>query len=153
MKSFFVYEMEYAGSPAEQSNIQPIPFCRELYPQYRLIYNECFREMRTALDIMPYDCCPGEEQLLAKRDSIFLLTENGSIIGSVACCGTEIDDLIVSRQFRRQGYGRELLLWAVCHIREQTCSPVTLHVAEWNEHAVKLYRRFGFVITKKTRIN
>ena len=153
MKSFFVYEMEYAGISPEQSSIQPIPFSREFYPQYRLIYNECFREMRMALEIEPYDCCPGEEQLLARKDSIFLLTENSNIIGSVACCGTEIDDLIVSWQFQRQGYGRELLLWAVSHIREQTDSPITLHVAEWNEHAVKLYLSCGFVITKKSEIN
>ena len=74
-------------------------------------------------------------------------------IGSVGCYGAEIDDLIVNKQFQNKGYGKTLLLWAVHHIRTYTDEPITIHVAEWNQNAVKLYMKNGFVVTKKEQVN
>lgn len=69
------------------------------------------------------------------------------IIDSVSCCGNEIDDLIVNKKFQNEGYGKKLLLWAMNNIRQSSNEPISLHVAKWNEKAVKLYKRMGFDIT------
>ena len=66
----------------------------------------------------------------------------------MACYGNEIDDLFVSETHLRRGYGRELLLWAMDCIRSRGYDEIVLHVAAWNEGAVRMYRREGFVITK-----
>ena len=72
------------------------------------------------------------------------MVDKEEIIGSVACYGNEIDDLIVSQEFQRQGYGKQLLLWAIWHIRERSNEPITLHVAAWNQGAIMLYEKCGF---------
>ena len=77
-----------------------------------------------------------------------LLNGEGDIIGSVACRGNEIDDLFVSQKYRGRGYGKALLLWAMNHIRLHSRESITLHVAEWNGAAVKLYISAGFEIAK-----
>lgn len=146
MKKFIAYEMEYTGDNIAGCDIHPIHFSDRYYPRYERIYNECFYEMREALDIMPYNFYSDIRQLDGKKDGIFLLVENGTIIGSVACYGTEIDDLIVNRNYQGKGYGKTLLIWAVNHIRESTGSPITLHVAGWNRRALNLYTQNGFVI-------
>ncbi len=69
------------------------------------------------------------------------------IIGSVACYGSEIDDLIVNKKFENKGYGKQLLLWGMNHIRPISNESILLHVAKWNEKALKLYKKVGFDIT------
>ncbi|MBO4877924.1 MAG: GNAT family N-acetyltransferase [Ruminococcus sp.] len=148
MKEFRVHEMEYTGKRIQAEILPLIPFRDSFYPQYERLYNECFGDMRKALEIKPYDFLSDIRQLDGKKEDIFLLTEGGTLIGGVACYGTEIDDLFVSREHQGKGYGRMLLIWAVNHIREHTDEPVTLHVAEWNRRAADLYISNGFVIRK-----
>ena len=83
-------------------------------------------------------------QIVDKVEDIYLLVDKEETIGSVACYGNEIDDLIVSQEFQRQGYGKQLLLWAIWHIRERSNEPITLHVAAWNQGAIMLYEKCGF---------
>lgn len=151
MKSFIVYEMEYTDAVPEKARIEMIPFHDRYYSQYERIYNECFYEMRKALDIEPYNFLSDIRQLSDKKN-IFLLMDDEVIIGSVGCYGTEIDDLIVAKKYQGRGYGKQLLMWAVDHIREYTVEPITLRVAEWNQRAVKLYTQNGFVIKSKEEI-
>lgn len=42
----------------------------------------------------------------------------------------------------------QLLWFAVSYLQKKNCSPILLHVADWNQEAVELYRKNGFVITK-----
>ena len=156
MKPFTVLEMVYTGGaiPAELPSAELpllIPLRAEFDEQYLRMYNDCFYEMRKALDIRPYNVYADIRQLDEKRTHIFLLTEGEIIIGSVGCFGTEIDDLTVNPQYRHMGYGRKLLAWAIAHIREETDAPVTLHVAAWNQTAVRLYQQCGFAVTKAFR--
>ena len=156
MKPFTVLEMVYTGGaiPAELPPAELpllIPLRAEFDEQYLRMYNECFYEMRKALDIRPYNVYADIRQLDEKRAHIFLLTEGEILIGSVGCFGTEIDDLTVHPQYRGRGYGRTLLAWAIAHIREETDAPVTLHVAAWNQTAVQLYQQCGFAVTKAFR--
>ena len=152
MNSFKVYEMEYRGEAAAASDINLFQLREEYYPQYEKIYNECFHDMRKALDIKPYDFYSDIEQLREKAENIYLLTDGNTIIGSVVCFGTEIDDLIVNKAYQGRGYGRKLLLWAINHIRSYTEKPITLTVAQWNRRAVQLYESAGFVITRTETI-
>ena len=120
MKSFFVYEMEYTGTVPDKAEIEMIPFHDRYYSQYERIYNECFYDMRKALDIEPYSFLSDIRQLNGKKENIFLLMDGETIIGSAGCFGAEIDDLIVNKKYQGRGYGRQLLLWAIGHIREYT---------------------------------
>ena len=80
------------------------------------------------------------------------LNDKGEIIGSVACYGNEIDDLIVNKKFQHKGYGKQLLLWGMQCIRQRSLEPIILHVAEWNKDAISLYKKIGFEITSIERV-
>ena len=153
MKSFYVYEMEYTGECVTVDNVKLLPFSDKYYSQYERVYNECFYDMRRALDIEPYDFYFDIRQLNGKKENIFLLMEGETIVGSVGCFGAEIDDLIVSKKYQGKGFGKQLLIWAIGHIREYTVEPITLHVAEWNKRAVGLYTQNGFVIKSRELIS
>ena len=142
------YTMQYSGKVPAESSIHCIPYDGSYFAEYMKKYNECFREMRKALEIEPFDYLSSPQQIRDRQDSIFLLLEDGRIAGSVACYGNEIDDLIVSKEYQGRGYGKELLLWAMNRIRQSNDDPITLHVAEWNEKAVNLYRKSGFSTVK-----
>ena len=74
------------------------------------------------------------------------------IIGSVTCVGNEIDTLIVNKKYQHKGYGKQLLLWGMQCIRQKNKEPIVLHVAEWNQNAVMLYKRIGFEVTNVEKV-
>ena len=146
------YEMKYVNNSVQKSDIACVPFEEEFFQEYMRIYNECFYEMRKALDIQPYNFLNEYNQILEKVKDIYLLINQEEIIGSVACYGNEIDDLIVNKKFQHKGYGKQLLLWGMQHIREKSNEPITLHVAEWNNEALKLYKKVGFDIVSVEKV-
>ena len=146
--SFRVYEMRRDGKEIPSPEIFCIPFDKEYLEQYRVDYNAAFRPMREALDIRPYDWYQDGKGISEKSSDIFILTEGKELIGSVACYGNEIDDLFVSDHFRRKGYGRQLLIWAMDHMASSGYDEMIIHVAEWNQAAVELYLNEGFKIVK-----
>ncbi len=141
------YEMKYVKNNIEKNNILCIPFEKKYFQQYMKIYNACFYEMRKSLDIEPYNFLSDYEQISEKSKDIFLFVCEEEIIGSVACYGNEIDDLIVNKKFQNKGYGKQLLLWGMNYIRQSSNEPISLHVAKWNEKALMLYEKVGFDIT------
>lgn len=147
-----VYEMEYASENVSKTSIECIPFREEYFQEYMKIYNDCFFEMRKALDIQPYQVLNEYSQIENKAENIFLLIECGQIVGSVACYENEIDDLIVNPRFQHSGYGRKLLLWGMNRIRQRNSKPIILHAAQWNENAVALYKKVGFRVIKIERV-
>ena len=152
MKSFYAYELQYTEKDSIIDEVSITPFSEKYYSQYKLIYNECFYEMRESLDIQPYNFYSDIDQIRDKMANIFMLIHNETLIGSVGCYDAEIDDLFVNKQFQNKGYGRTLLLWAIHHIRIYTDKPITIHVAEWNQNALKLYMKNGFVVAKRIKI-
>lgn len=146
------YEMKCVNDIVEKTDIVCIPFEMKYFEEYMRIYNECFYEMRKALDIKPYHFLNDYQQIVEKVKDIYLLTKQGEIIGSVACYDNEIDDLIVNKRLQRKGYGRQLLLWGMQRIRERTKGPITLHVAKWNSNAVLLYEKVGFQIVNIEKV-
>lgn len=49
------YKMKYTNDYFEKSVIDCIPFESKFFREYMKIYNECFYEMRKALDIQSYN--------------------------------------------------------------------------------------------------
>lgn len=141
------YEMEYIGGKV-QSDIELITFREEYFEEYKNIYNECFYDMRKALDIKPYYFYSSIEELKYKKERIFILKENNELIGSIAILDNEIDDLIVNKKYQGKGYGKKLLLYAINKMQNLKVEKITLHVAKWNEKTLKLYENNGFKYVK-----
>ena len=139
--------MEYSGERI-LTNLHLRNYLNSDYDEYKRVYNECFSEMRTALQCFPIDCCDSKENLKKRSKNIFILEIDGSLVGSVAVYGNEIDDLIVAKEFQRMGYGETLLRHAVSHMQSSDISPIVLHVADWNQGAIKVYLKNGFSIVK-----
>ncbi len=152
MVEVIAYEMNYDKASVEQSAVTCIPFEMQYFEQYKSIYNECFYDMRKALEIEPYNFLNDFGQIREKADDIYLLMKDSEIIGSVACYGNEIDDLIVNKKFQKRGYGKQLLLWGMQQIRKKNADPITLHVAEWNRNALRLYKSVGFEVVSSEKV-
>ena len=149
---FYAYEMIYDKTEVPESNIECIGFDKTYIKEYMASYNAAFYPMRKALDIEPFNWYSEESAVLEKADDTYLLIKDGNLIGAVACYGNEIDDLFVKASEQGKGYGRELLLWGMNHIREKNDEPITLHVAAWNQGACSLYQSIGFVVRNKEKI-
>lgn len=146
--SFRVYEMRRFCKNIPAVGISCILFDKQYLEQYKIGYNAAFRPMREALNIKPYDWYHDSNKILDKSSDIYLLVEDEVLIGSVACYGNEIDDLFVIDGYRHNGYGKQLLIWAMDHIASSGCDELILHVAEWNRSAVQMYKNEGFGIVK-----
>ncbi len=111
------HTMEYQGGPVV-SSLQLRNYLYSDYGEYKKIYNEYFRDMRTALQRFPVDCCDSEEELKHKKDKIYILEIEDKLIGSVAIYGNEIDDLIVKKAPRGWGMARGYcsLLFFICRV-------------------------------------
>ena len=152
MKEIIAYEMLFDKTLEYQNDISCVPFQEQYWNEYMRIYNECFYQMRKVLEVEPINFYSDYSQIKDKINDIFLYLQNGVIVGAVSCYGNELDDLIVEKSFQGQGIGQKLLLWGMNHIKEQGYKEIFLHVAEWNQTAMKLYLKNGFRIKKKERV-
>lgn len=143
-----VHTMAYSQEGRLQSRLRVRNYADRDFDAYQKTYNECFSAMRTALQRFPIDCCDSRENLEKKRDQIFILEIDGCFIGSVTIYGNEIDDLIVAKAFQRKGHGQALLRFAVSRLQSNGVSPIVLHVADWNQGAMRLYLKNGFSIVR-----
>ncbi len=146
------YEMYFCREYADQPAINCVPFEERYFTEYKELYNACYYDMRKSLDVKPYHFYQDFAQMKGREQNTFLLIQNRIIIGAVSCYENEIDDLFVNRVFQGKGYGKQLLLWAIHHIREQNQNPITLHVAEWNQRAICLYQNMGFTVSGKEKV-
>ncbi len=145
-----VYEMQYLHPVDEKTTIQMIPYSSQYQEEYKRIYNQCYHEMRKELGIKPFDFIQDDSFFKSGMEKVFLLLCDGEIIGSVALKDDEIDDLIVDIKNQNQGYGKQILLWALEHINSEK---IILHVAEWNKKAIELYKKNGFEIVNTIKID
>ena len=139
------HKMEYLRPVTEKTAVTLVPYDPKFQERYRQIYNACYHDMRETLDIRPYDFIQDDSFFDNGMNNVYLLVENGMLIGSVALKGSEIDDLIVAPKFQNKGYGKQILLWALENINSDK---IILHVAEWNRKAISLYEKNGFEITE-----
>ncbi len=57
--------------------------------------------------------------------------------------GIYLEDLYVRPQFRGSGFGRALLAYLARLAKERDCGRLEWSVLDWNEPAIKLYRKIG----------
>ena len=152
MKEIIVYEMSFKKEIESSDELLCVPFSKNYWNEYMQKYNKAFHEMRKELEVEPINFYSSYSQMIDKASNTYLCLKNGVIAGAVSCYGNEIDDLFVDKAFQRQGLGRKLLLWGINHIKKQGYDEITLHVAEWNQNAVKLYLETGFTIQKEERV-
>ena len=148
--SFFVHTLEYTGPPITDA------LCLKNYTEkdyiiYKHLYEDSFYEMRSTLGL-PRECCKSSEKLKNNKDNIFVLEEDGNMIGSVSITDNEIDDLFVARKYQHKGYGLKLLRSAVSYLQRKKADKIILHVADVNKSALSLYLGNGFVITNTEEI-
>lgn len=149
--NIIAYEMKYVGEGLT-SDLMMIPFSEQYAKAYIQIYNDCFFEMRRALDVKPYHYYQSIDQLAERKDKIYLYLQEGEIVGSFVLNECEIDDVIVNPKYQGQGYGKKLLHTAVAMMQERKVSPIILHVAAWNERALHLYETNGFESTLAIKV-
>ena len=59
--------------------------------------------------------------------------------------GIYIEDLFVDEAFRRQGFGRALLLYVARLAQERHCGRLEWAVLDWNQPAINFYKKLGAV--------
>jgi ribosomal protein S18 acetylase RimI-like enzyme len=141
------HTMEYIGKAIDSDIIVHL-YRDDDYDIYKSVYVDCFREMRTALKLSPICCCDSREQMLEKRNYIYIYETDEGLIASVSVYNGEIDDLVVRKSHRCKGIGTALLRFAIHLLQQNQTSHILLHVADWNKNAVELYLKSGFEIIR-----
>ncbi len=59
-----------------------------------------------------------------------------------------LEDMVIGKDFRRKGLGKELLLEAMAFSRRRNCLRLTLLTDFDNETAIKFYQSVGFNVSK-----
>jgi GNAT superfamily N-acetyltransferase len=54
-----------------------------------------------------------------------------------------LDDLIVQESYRNQGIGKLLFDKVIAYCRQQQAKQLRWHVLNWNESAIRFYKRYG----------
>ena len=54
-----------------------------------------------------------------------------------------LDDLVITDRFRKRGIGKHLMDTLVRYGREQKVNQIRWHVLDWNEPAIRLYKKLG----------
>ncbi len=91
-----------------------------------------------------------EEQLktLPENATYLVADIDGTVcgIGSMYCVfdDCEIMNIAVLSDFRKKGIASAVLHCLILKAKEKGCNTVTLEVAENNENAISLYKKFGF---------
>ncbi|MBV5315177.1 MAG: GNAT family N-acetyltransferase [Prolixibacteraceae bacterium] len=86
---------------------------------------------------------------------ILVLKGNGQILGMVSllysistALGGKVailEDMIIHKDHRQKGLGKELLGEAICFSKERNCLRLTLLTDFNNDPAINFYQQFGFV--------
>ena len=94
---------------------------------------------------IPLADCYKEEELF--DSTIFVAEQNNETIGFIGFCNQEITWLYVDPKFFRQGYGKELIRFAL----NKVLKPVRVTVLNNNLRAINLYKGLGFNVEQKQK--
>ena len=88
------------------------------------------------------------EDSISREDTIFLVCEEGSITGYIGMYisfdEASITNVAVSPEFRKKGYGEQLVAEAKLAAKESNAESIFLEVRVSNEPAISLYKKMGF---------
>ncbi|WP_226665434.1 GNAT family N-acetyltransferase [Metabacillus litoralis] len=143
------YEMFLRGEPKfNLDRIAEITFrkatnkdAKDIAEQNSIYFNQSIESLDLVL--------PEDE---AKRGvDIYLAEVEQTVVGKVQVGVSDgiggIFGLGVLPNFRRRGFGKEILLKAIDLLKEKQVNEIMLQVAVENEHALDLYKSCGFVVT------
>ena len=152
MIAFSMYEMEYKGGVVK-ADASLTAFDEKYYEQYKVLVDDCYYEMRKALNIQPCDKHSiALEELPQLKECTFLLLNGDEIIGAVTCSPNEIGSVAVNTKYQRQGYGRKMIVFAISYMQRRGDAPIKLIVTKWNKNAIALYESLRFEITKEATV-
>ncbi|MBU1120472.1 MAG: GNAT family N-acetyltransferase [archaeon] len=93
------------------------------------------------------------QRINEKKVFVFKLVEEKELIGFIDFQLRKgigrINAVTVKKDFRRKGYGSELLKFAVDFLKERNAERITLLVKKENLDAKKLYERNGFRVKRE----
>ena len=145
--------MEYKGGTMKP-DLYLTPFDEKYYEQYKNLIDDCFYEMRKALNIQPYGKHSNSLEGLTKlKENTFLLLNGDEIICAFSYFGNEIGNVAVNLKYQRQGYGRRLMEFAISYMQKLGDSRIKLTVTKWNVNAVALYKSLGFEVIKEVTVD
>jgi len=111
----------------------------EDYDQIKDILQEKFDDFWTTSSL--------KQVLENSNNQFFVAKQNDIIIGFAGVLNNidyvEILNIVVHKEYRNQGYGKELLNAIIDYAKEQEKS-IVLEVNEHNEYAIELYKNAGF---------
>lgn len=83
----------------------------------------------------------------------FVLEENESLLGFIILWESDkfgqIIDLVVTKEARSKGFGKQLLQFGLDYLKDLGIETVTLEVKATNEVAINLYESAGFMLDHK----
>jgi len=96
---------------------------------------------------VPESLAAFEEAVRSGKSKIAVIEEDGRVVGfsKTDRIGVEghIDILIVLKEFRGKGYGKQLMDWAVDSLRQDGAARIEIRVVDGND-AKAFYEKYGF---------
>ena len=117
------------------SEIEVFDYRLHFYPLFRTDAY-FFSELNVPVLMQEYRNMPE----LIERTFVY---DDGVVKGFIRVNGAEIEKLFVETAFQGKGIGSALLNYAITHTEAKR-----LLVLEKNERAIRLYERFGFLVTE-----
>lgn len=109
--------------------------------------------LETEVDQKDYAASPAIDiaSTAAERNrETFAATERGVTVGMLSLCTessgrwARLETVLVDRRYRRRGFGRIMVRWAMSYLERKGFSRLTLCVSRNNLPAQSLYRSLGF---------
>ncbi len=123
------------GDAGRLSEIEVFDYRLHFYPLFRTDAY-FFSELNVPVLMQEYRNMPE----LIERTFVY---DDGVVKGFMRVNGEEIEKLFVEMAFQGKGIGSALLNYAIIHTEARW-----LLVLEKNERAIRLYERFGFLVTE-----
>lgn len=109
---------------------------------------ETLAQIEAEVFSMPWSANAFRELLGNSYCTYLVALIEGEIVGGAgftALCGeANIDNVVVSEKYRRQGVGQALLREMISRGEAEQAQAFTLEVRVGNEAAIRLYEKFGF---------
>lgn len=144
------FSEEFAESKLRAKNISIKPYEKEKLDEYLIMLDR-------AMTFSPHDFQNSREHRARefaeyseaddKAFEAFWDGETGSLIGVYWRKHIEIDDIAVSPEYQRKGYGSFILTRAIKRAFENPdCEFVRLYCVDWNQKAQAFYKRYGMEV-------